>query len=839
MLYSKIIIKGIVQGVGFRPFLFNLLNNNGIKGIITNKGNIGVELIIPILEKTNDVKINQLLLDIRQKKPDIAYIEDITVENITENDNFNLKIPKDELVINPSIQGTGDGLTLPPDIAICDFCLQDMRNPNNKRFYNYPFVACAQCGPRYTTVKELPYDRIRTTMNEFKFCVSDHGGNSNGSCSEDYNNFKNRRFHAETFACSRCGPNYYLIINRNLIKDSNIQDCNDPFDSIKIACELIKRGKILAIMGIGGVHLVSLAQDQKVIQTLRERKRERKTQPFAIMVENIRSAEHYTEINNYERQLLQSFRRPIVLLDKSSKKELPENLAPGLNNIGIILPYAGIHHLLFDHLGDIPLIFTSGNVSNIPMAITPKDVIEQLDSIADAFLLHNRIIHQRCDDSVIRVHGIKEKIIRRSRGYVPEYIPLPFNTKCKGLIAVGPELSLTGLVARGYRLFPTQHIGNGTSLEIYNFLKQSILHIKTLLKLQDNEIEIIAHDMHPLFNSTLLAQELRQNLTDQINNRAPELIAVQHHFAHIASLMVDCKIPEHEPVVGVSLDGVGYGSDGNVWGGEIISGTYTNMERDCHLNYIPMIGGDSCVKYPARMLIGFMLALYGIDKTLQLVEKLKVVNNLKHGKTELNAMINLYQSNSNIALTSSCGRFLDSISSLLEVCQIKTYNGEPAMRLEGLAYAGNPLSYDFHSQIINEFLSKRSNKFIPHEHIIGSIIDILIQKLNHYRSIIEIPKQERADIAASVLHSLGVIFANIAISIAQEKKIKYIGLSGGVAYNSMLNKAFYETLMANNSTKDNSNQFILLEHQNVPPGDAGISIGQAAVAIANFNKQHQ
>lgn len=861
MEYIKIIIKGIVQGVGFRPFLFNLLYNRGFKGIITNKGNIGVELIIPNSFDEDNVKIQQLLLEIWQRKPDIAYIEDIQVEKISSTD-YNLSFPMNTIVINPSSEGTGEGLTLPPDIALCDYCLQDMRNPSNPRFYNYPFIACAQCGPRFTTVKELPYDRVRTTMNEFEFCVTIPEQKSLGSCSEDYHNFKNRRFHAETFACSRCGPNYYLKINRTLINDSNIQDCNDPMESIKITCELIKKGKVLAIMGIGGVHLVGLADDQNVIQTIRDRKKERKTQPFAIMVKDIHSAERLVELNAHERHLFESFRRPIVLLTKSQKYDLPDNIAPGLNNIGIILPYAGIHHLLFDYLGDIPIIFTSGNVSNIPMAITPKDVVEQLSSIADAYLLHNRIIFQRCDDSVVRVHGTKEKIIRRSRGYVPEYIPLPFETKCKGLIAVGPELSLTGLVARGYRLFPTQHIGNGTSLEIYTFLKESILHLKSLLKLHDNEIDMIAHDMHPLFNSTLLAQEFKQSFTEQSKNINPnhdynlnhnsnhnfnhnlKTIAVQHHFAHIASLMVDCKIPEHEPVVGVSLDGVGYGTDGHVWGGEIISGTYSDMQREGHLNYIPMIGGDSCVRYPARMLIGFMLMRYGIDQTLHLSEKLQIFNNLKHRKTELNAMINLFQTNNNIALSSSCGRLLDSIASLLEVCQLKTYNGEPAMRLEGFASAGDPLAYDFHSRIMDEISKngfKEFNGIIPHERIIGDIMDILIQKIEqnpNISTIGDIPVKERANIAASALYSLGVLFAKVAEMIAMKRNIKYIGLSGGVAYNSIIHNAFFGTLRADNALREKDNQLILLEHQIVPPGDAGISIGQAAIAIAKFNQGH-
>jgi hydrogenase maturation protein HypF len=542
-------------------------------------------------------------------------------------------------------------------------------------------------------------------------------------------------------------------------------------------------------------------------------------------------------INKRERELLVSFRRPIVLLTKKPEYNLPDNVGPGLNNIGIILPYTGIHYLLFDKLGDIPLIFTSGNISNIPMAITPQDVIDQLSTIADAYLLHNRVIYQRCDDSVVRVHDDKEKIIRRSRGYVPEYIPLPFSTKIEGLLAVGPELSLTGLVARGYRLFPTQHIGNGTSLEIYNYLKDAILHLKSLLKLKDPDIKIITHDMHPLFNSTMLAQEFKIDLDQKLNkNEQIMLVPVQHHYAHIASLMVDCGVLEHKNVVGVSLDGVGYGIDERIWGGEIISGTYADMVRECHLSYIPMIGGDICTKYPTRMVIGFLLIKYGLEETQKKAEALNLINHLNYGNTEFNTMLSFFKSNENIALTSSCGRFFDAISSLLDVCQLKTYSGEPAVRLEGIASLGNPNTHDFYSQILEESNKPQFDGIIHHENIIGYIVELMLQLKKDNPKKIDLTDKERADIAASVFHSIGIIFAKISIKIAKRKKIKYIGLSGGVAYNCILSKAFYDTLKSENTGKI---PFNILEHHNVPPGDAGISIGQAAIAIAQFNKNNK
>ncbi len=337
------------------------------------------------------------------------------------------------------------------------------------------------------------------------------------SCLSDYNNHNNRRFHAQTYSCGQCGPNYFFLYNPDTVSDPILNEksvmklqkildkpskiSQNALENIKIASRYILTGKIITIMGIGGVHIVGDARDLRVIEKIRTRKRKRKTKPFALMVRDIDSARKYVHISKKEEMELLSYRRPIVLLPKR-KGVLNESIAPGLHNIGIMLPYAGIHHLMFQLIGDIPLIFTSGNFSDLPMAISPNDVIRQLNQIADGYLLHNRTIYQRADDSVLRVHENHTKIIRRSRGYVPEYFPLPFETNIKGGIAVGPELSSTGLVARGYRLFPTQHIGNVNNLETYDFLKDAILHMKSLLKLTNSEIDFIAMDLHPQFQST-------------------------------------------------------------------------------------------------------------------------------------------------------------------------------------------------------------------------------------------------------------------------------------------------------------------------------------------------
>jgi len=388
----EIRITGIVQGVGFRPFLYNLARSLNLNGYILNRGNAGVRLILQGYSQN----IKRFLEDIRIKKPEISFIEDIEIDYLDVHEEFK------DVEIRKSEQGRGISQSLPPDIAICNDCLKDMRNTQNEKYYNYPFIACAVCGPRFTTVTELPYDRERSTMGEFPFCQRAEPE----SCVREYSNFNNRRFHAQTFACSVCGPHYTLYNKKGeIINDDSISLI------LQKTAKMINDGNIVAVKGLGGTHLVSLADDETIIK-LRKRKGERKNKPFALMVPNLNLSENALEISPLERELLTSFRRPIVLLqlkDPSNHSIISNQVAPGLNNVGIMLPYSGIHYLLFDFIGEKPLIYTSGNKSYIPMAIENTDIFNQLEDLADAFLLHNRRIYQRADDSVLRIHDNKVK----------------------------------------------------------------------------------------------------------------------------------------------------------------------------------------------------------------------------------------------------------------------------------------------------------------------------------------------------------------------------------------------------------------------------------------------
>ncbi|MFX1303886.1 MAG: carbamoyltransferase HypF [Promethearchaeota archaeon] len=794
---AEINVTGIVQGVGFRPFLYNLARSLNLKGYILNRGNAGVRLVL----QGNSAKIKEFLKEIELKRPKISFIENINVEYVDTLEEF------DDLEIKKSEQGRGISLTLPPDIAICNDCLNDMRNHSLKKYYQYPFIACAVCGPRFTTVTELPYDRERSTMDEFPFC---HQAKPE-SCVKEYSDFNNRRFHAQTFACSVCGPHYTLY---NKYKEVISRDSIDFI--LRETSKRINEGEIVAVKGIGGTHLVSLADDETIMK-LRKRKGERKYKPFALMVPDLRIIENNLNISAKEKELLTSFRKPIVILERKYVNDdsiISNQVAPGLNNVGIMLPYSGIHYLLFEYVGEKPLIYTSGNKSYIPMAIENDDIFNQLHDLADVFLLHNRSIYQRVDDSVLRIHDGVTKLIRRSRGFVPEYIPLPFRVDTPSALATGPELAVTGAVLRHNRIFPTQHIGHVTHLETYDFLKKSIFHIKNLLQIKDSEIKYIACDAHPGFITTKFGKELSTQL------KVP-LYTIQHHNAHILGLMAENKLELDEKIIGISTDGVGYGDDGNVWGGEILLSSYYEYNRVGHLEYQPMVGGDRCTKYPARMLASILLRTLGIEKTLKIFHDLQLVNDLEYKNTELNTLIAQFENannhfpSKNIPLTSSTGRIFDVVSYILGASTIKTYRGEPAMRLEGLASRGNPENVKLKIDI-----NKRNNKSIINtSNLILDIIDLFKNK-----------KNRPSDIAAKFQEEIALAFSEVAKEIAELRGIEKIGLTGGVAYNYLFAKTLKNDLKLEG--------FKFLEHNLVAPGDAGISIGQLIGGLFRYRKEN-
>ncbi|MHA1378428.1 MAG: carbamoyltransferase HypF [Candidatus Helarchaeota archaeon] len=765
-------VNGIVQGVGFRPFIYREAKSLHLFGYVLNLGNKGVK--IEVEGKKNNIK--KFIEQIRENCPPISRIDKIEVEWEKKETGFG------DFKILKSLESSGDSIVLPPDISICNDCLKDFNDEENLRYYHYPFIACSICGPRYTTVTDLPYDRPYTTMIEFPFCKD---------CNIEYSNPDYRRYHAQTFACNVCGPHFKLYD-----KDGAVFSEKETFTS---AIKLLKEDNILAMMGIGGVHLVATTNEETIFK-LRNRKKKRKYKPFAIMAPSIEVIKSFAEVSPLEEKLLTSFRRPIVLLEKCPDYFLSEQISPGLSTVGVFLPYSGMHYLLFEN-NDFPaLIMTSGNISNLPMAIDRNKVLEELKDIADYFLLHNRKIYQRCDDSVVFLLNEKMTIIRRSRGFVPEHIDLPFSATDVELVAVGPELHSTASVLKKNRIYPSQHIGDVTSLELLDFLDNSINHLTKLLKMEHFDAFIC--DYNPVFLSTKLAKRRAAELGSR-------LIRVQHHHAHAAAIMAEFEIDPDSQIIGIILDGVGYGEDGKGWGGEIFLANYNKFERLAHLEYQPMPAGDRCVYYPVRMLASILSKQLPLNELRALIEG-NYLAGLPHGKEELNLLLKQIKNKTNLTYSSGTGRVLDALSALLKICFERTYEGEPAIRLEHFAKKGNPkaVKFDFTIETGKETIIKTS--------------DLIYQALQHFKDGIK-PQ----DIAASFQFNLANKIAEVAVDFAKKEHIKNIGLSGGVAYNKAMTVNFKKYI-----EKHNLN---FLQHETIPSGDAGVSIGQAVIG-ANILK---
>ncbi len=624
MRAKKILTQGIVQGVGFRPYVYRLATNLNLKGYVRNLGNV-VEIIL-------EGDAIELFIERFQKElPPIARIDSFKVFDIEES-NF------DEFKIIESSDFYSGISVIPPDIAICDNCLAEIRNPSDRR-YKYPFNACTDCGPRFTVIDSVPYDRNKTSMDEFPLC---------DDCLVEYQNPLDRRYHGEAICCSYCGPQMAIY------KKDKIIDCDNP---IKLGSEKLKDGEILAIKGIGGTHLVVDAYNDNAIKELRLRLN-RPNQAFAVMSSDLKSVQRYAKLSEREIKAITSNKRPIVILKKNENYNFPESLSPGLHNIGVMLPYSPMHYLLFDE-GDIDTyVMTSANIPGEPMMIDNSEII---NSISDYSLVHNRKILNRCDDSVIRYRNNELSFIRRSRGYTPEPYTINYEVNDLNVLSLGPELDVTFCLATEGIAYPSQHIGNTNKIKTLNFLKESIKHMKRITKICD--INAVACDLHPQFFTTKLAYEF-----------GVDVIPVQHHHAHAAALANDHKIDE---MIAIAADGTGYGDDHTSWGGEILYTDIKSYERMAHLERQKMPGGDLATKYPIRML----LSILNNEKLIK-----NYIKYFKYGEIEIKNIFKQLDAEINVGVTTSTGRVLDSISAALEICNERTYEGEASMKLESAAY---------------------------------------------------------------------------------------------------------------------------------------------------------
>jgi len=731
---GRIIIRGIVQGVGFRPFVYSQAIKYGISGSVRN---LGSEVRI---EAWGD-QFKLFLKEVSRGTP-LSVIDSVDVEPLSG-------MAPSSFTISASEDGIRTGL-IPPDIATCQECVKDIMNPLG-RYHNYFATSCVNCGPRYSIIKRLPYDRERTAMDEFPMCEG---------CSLEYSDPSCRRHHAQTIACTICGPSLFLHTH-----DGGILPGNEP---LKSAAEYLDKGKIVAIKGIGGFHIACIGEMAPELK----RRLGREEQPFAVMAKKDWIV-HHTRISQEEERILLSEISPIVILDK--KDPCAFETISNLHTIGCMVPYTGLHHLLFSCLKSQFLIMTSANVPGYPMITTLPQAIKKLQGVVDLYLDHNREIVNRCDDSVIR----KGCIIRLSRGFAPKRtkISLGENT----ILGTGPELNSTvSLYSNGFCI-TSPHIGNVRNPGTYAYLEETISCIRDLMQ---PDIRIIAHDLHPQFLSTRYAKEL----ADEIG---ADIIPVQHHIAHIAAT---CQ----QECIGVALDGVGYGSDGTVWGGEIFQGITPDFTRIGHLMPVLMPGGDMAAIWPERM-------LYGV---LDDEETLALLAGRGWKEDELSVLEKQVSRRFNTTFTTSTGRILDAASALLGICTKKTYDGEPAMKLESAAYGVKPEKWDtpvFHSGdamiLDTRFLLKKARE------------KYLMDKEN--------PDNIRS-IASSFQYNLARGVAMIASDAAASSGFSRIALSGGVSYNELIRNTIGEQVR-----KDGFELIINLE---LPQGDGCISFGQCVVA---------
>jgi len=753
MLRAEIKVSGIVQGVGFRPFIYRTAVENGLVGYVRNRGDAYIEIVVEG-EKRN---IKHFLQALKQKKPPLARIHSIITKYLKEKTEFN-----EFTILKSSDEVKLSGSVIPPDVSICNQCLDELRDPRNPR-HDYFFITCTDCGPRYTFIENLPYDRHNTTMKEFPMCPF---------CKKEYSDPLNRRFHAQTVACDKCGPKVYLATNRG-------QPVNSE-DPVRETGKLLEEGYIVAVKGYGGFHVATATTRDEPILRLRAVKH-RAQKPFAIMARDLETVMSFAEVSQKEAELLTSHIKPIVLLRKSDNYYLSNLIAPNLHNIGVMLPYTGLHFMLFDNIREPALIMTSANPPNEPIVTENMEAIRKLGNVVDYFLFHNRLIAQRCDDSVVRVHGKNPNFIRRSRGYAPEPIQLKWSAK-NCVLGVGAELNATSCILLKDKAFVSQHIGDVENLETLQFLKSATKHV---LRLTNSKPDAIACDLHPKFTTTKLAQDLGSELD-------LPLVYIQHHHAHAAALMAEHDINE---IIALVCDGYGYGSNGQAWGGEILHcNREGSFKRLAHLELQPLVGGDLATRYPLRMAAGILKTAADAEKWL-----LSNSAHFPHGKEEVDVILQQLKKRP-LPTTSSCGRVLDAVSAVLGICYERTYEGEHAMKLEAAAIKGRDVL-----------------KLEPviKDNVLNTTV--LVHEIFNQRKAYSV-----SDLAFSAQLYLAQGLAQLAVNEAKHLDIDVIGFSGGVAHNEHITQTIRKVV------EGNSLRFVV--HEFVPPGDGGVSFGQAVAA---------
>ena len=770
-------INGVVQGVGFRPFVFRLAEKHGLSGWVSN-GSGGVEI-----EVQGSIKaLDSFVRAVKENPPMLARIEKLECEKVevVEDSGFRIRASEDKGEHHPVIG---------PDASTCVACTKELFDPENRRF-KHPFISCVDCGARYTIIKGVPYDREKTSMRVFEQCPA---------CAKEYTNSGDRRFHSQTNCCWDCGPKLELYNN-----ERKSVAASDPIEAVR---GFLAQGKIVAIKGLGGFHLACDATNDKAVAELRRRKG-RGNKPFAVMVGAVEQARGICQVDDKEAELLGGTVSPIVLLrelenskvqiatapsgprndsnDVCSRKDpkVSAEVAPGNNYLGVMLAYTGIHHLIMAESG--PMVMTSGNIADEAIIADNEEGFAKLANVADYFLVHDREIRYRCDDSVARVIDGEVQLVRRSRGYTPEVIEL--GRKFASVLAVGAQMKNTICFLKGDKALLSQHLGDMDNAGAYEFFQETLGHLGELLSF---EPVAVAHDMHPGYETSGFAKEMA----------TARKIPVQHHEAHVAGCLAQHKALDEE-VIGLSFDGTGYGRDGCIWGGEIFVGKVPNLRRAGHFDYVPMPGGELAIKEPWRMAVAYLQKAFGADYRnldLGVLEKFR-----KH----LLGIDKLIERKINSPLTSSCGRLFDAVSGLVGLCDANTFEGEAAIRLEMAIEETQAKAYPY------ELGKDASGCYVVS-------FDSLIRAI-----VADIKEAVPAGIISGKFHQTIVeLCVDIVNRLSRETGIKKVVITGGVFQSNFLHTELKRLLVQNEFFNDN-----VYANTITPPNDGGISFGQAVMA---------
>jgi hydrogenase maturation protein HypF len=770
-------VRGTVQGVGFRPFVYKLAHSLGLTGYVFNSSS-GVTIEI----EGAGADIQTFVDTLKTSPPHLAAINGITISEVETRGETGFSILH-------SHEEPGGFSLIPPDAGTCDDCWRDFGSPANRR-YGYPFTNCTHCGPRYTIIQDIPYDRATTTMAGFTMCPA---------CAAEYTDPTDRRFHAQPNACSVCGPSLELIPRGTPLADCSFAD-RDSLARIRSARKLLREGSILAVKGLGGFLLACDAANDAAVAELRRRKR-RPDKPFALMARDIASVRRLCHVSSEDEAALLNVRRPIVVLPRLAGTPVSGNVAPGNDTLGVMLPYTPLHYLLFS---DSPaadseftaLVMTSGNLSEEPIVVSNAEALRQLDPVVDWFLLHNRDIWTRADDSIVRTFEGHERVLRRARGFVPQTIDL--GIEMDEVLAFGGELKNTFCLIKGRYAILSQHIGDLENYETMQFLQETLARLQHLFRVSPSAV---AYDLHPAYWSTRLA----------LASDIPRKIGVQHHHAHIASCMAENHL--RGPVLGVAFDGTGYGTDGKIWGGEFLVADFAGFTRCAHLRYVPLPGGDAAVRQPWRMALSYLRDSFGQQIPATLLRFPGV------SPRQIDLVDAMLAKHLNTVETSSCGRLFDAVAAMLGLASEVTFEGQAAIALETFAARAascGPLSGDEPYPFAIDTTDPMVLDLRP---TIVAIADDLTNG------------QPAETIAARFHNTLAAAIVEVCLRIRETDGLDSVCLSGGTFQNNFLLRSTISGLRRNS--------FAVYLHTQVPANDGGIALGQAVIASERLRQDRE